>query len=43
MCASFGSIRSTGLHIGGRLVEGAEFEQVGGGSGGLPPMQPLWL
>ena len=36
MCASSGSSRSTGLHIGGRSVEGSESEQVGGGSGGLP-------
>ena len=36
MCASFGSIHSAGLHIGGRLVEGPESEQVGGWSGGLP-------
>ena len=36
MCASSGSIRSVGLHIGGRPVERAELEQVGGGSGGLP-------
>ena len=36
MCASFRSSRSAGLHIGGRLDEGSESEQVGGGSGGLP-------
>ena len=36
MRASSGSSCSVGLHIEGRLVEGAEFEQVGGGSGGLP-------
>ena len=36
MCASFRSSHSAGLHIGGRLVEGTESEQVGGGSGGLP-------
>ena len=36
MRASFGSNHSTGLHIGGRLAEGFESEQVGGGSGGLP-------
>ena len=36
MHASFGSNRSTGLHIGGRPAEGSESEQVGGGSGGLP-------
>ena len=36
MCASSGSSRSVGLHIGGRHVAGFEFEQVGGGSGGLP-------
>ena len=35
MCASFGSSHSAGLHIGGRLAEGTESEQVGGGSGGL--------
>ena len=35
MRASFGSNHSTGLHIGGRLAEGSESEQVGGGSGGL--------
>ena len=35
MHASSGSCRSTGLHIGGRLAEGTEFEQVGGGSGDL--------
>ena len=34
--ASSGSNHSTGLHIGGRLAEGSESEQVGGGSGGLP-------
>ena len=36
MRASSGSIRSTGLHIGGRPAKGAESEQVGDGSGGLP-------
>ena len=36
MCASFRSIHSVGLHIGGKLVEGPESEQVGCGSGGLP-------
>ena len=36
MRASSGSIRSAGLHIGGKPAEGAEAEQVGGGSGGLP-------
>ena len=36
MRASSGSIRSAGLHIGGRPIERAEFEQVGGGSSGLP-------
>ena len=36
MRASSGSIRSVGLHIRGRSVEGAESEQVGGGSRGLP-------
>ena len=36
MRASSGSIHFAGLHIGGRPVEGAESEQVGGGSGGLP-------
>ena len=36
MLASSGSNRSVGLHIGGRLAEGSESEQVGGGSGGLP-------
>ena len=36
MCASFGSSRSAGLHIGGRPAEGSESKQVGGGSGGLP-------
>ena len=36
MRASSGSNRSTGLHIGGRPAEGSEFEQVGGGSSGLP-------
>ena len=35
-CASSGSIRSTGLHIGGRPAERAESERVGGGYGGLP-------
>ena len=35
MRASSGSSRSAGLHIGGRLTEGSESEQVGGGSGGL--------
>ena len=28
--------RSAGLHIGGRLAEGSESKEVGGGSGGLP-------
>ena len=36
MRASSGSIRSVGLHIGGRPTEGAKSEQVGSGSGGLP-------
>ena len=36
MRSSSGSSRSVGLHIGGRPAEGSEFEQVGGGSGGLP-------
>ena len=36
MRASSGSSRSTGLHIGGKPVEGTESEQIGGGSGGLP-------
>ena len=36
MRASSGSIRSVGLHIGGRPAERVEFEQVGGGFGGLP-------
>ena len=36
MRASSGSIRSTGLYIGGKPAEGAESEQVGDGSGGLP-------
>ena len=36
MRASSRSSRSTGLHIGGRLAEGSESEQVGGGFGGLP-------
>ena len=36
MCASFGSSRFAGLHIGGRPTKGSESEQVGGGSGGLP-------
>ena len=36
MCASFGSIRSAGLHIGGRPTKGTESKQVGGGFGGLP-------
>ena len=36
MRASSGSIRSVGLHIRGRSVEGVESEQVGGGSRGLP-------
>ena len=36
MRSSSGSIRSVGLHIGGRLAERAESEQVGGGSGRLP-------
>ena len=36
MHASSRSSRSTGLHIEGRLAEGFESEQVGGGSGGLP-------
>ena len=35
MRASSGSIRFAGLHIGGRPAEGAESEQVGGGSSGL--------
>ena len=35
MHAYSGSSRSVGLHIGGRPAEGSEFEQVGGGSGGL--------
>ena len=36
MRSSSRSICSAGLHIGGRPVEGAEYEQVGGRSGGLP-------
>ena len=36
MRASSGSIRFVDLHIGGRPAEGAESEQVGGGSSGLP-------
>ena len=36
MCASSGSSRSAGLHIGCRPAERSESEQVGGGSGGLP-------
>ena len=36
MRASFGSSHSTGLHIGDRPTEESEFEQVGGGFGGLP-------
>ena len=36
MRASSGSSRSAGLHIGGKLADGFESEQVGGGSGGLP-------
>ena len=36
MHASFGSSHYVGLHIGGRLAEGFESEQVGGGSSGLP-------
>ena len=36
MRGSSRSIRSTGLHIGGRPAKGAESKQVGGGSGGLP-------
>ena len=36
MHASSRSSHYVGLHIGGRLAEGSESEQVGGGSGGLP-------
>ena len=36
MRGSSGSSRSTGMHIKGRLAEGSESEQVGGGSGSLP-------
>ena len=36
MRASSGSSRSAGLHIGGRPADGSEYEQVGGGSSGLP-------
>ena len=36
MRASSRSSRSSGLQIGGKLAEGFESEQVGGGSGGLP-------
>ena len=36
MRASFGSSRSAGLHIGGRPTKGSKFEQVSGGSCGLP-------
>ena len=36
MSAFFGSNRFTSMHIGGRLAEGSESEQVGGRSGGLP-------
>ena len=36
MCASSGSSRSTGLHIGGKPTGGSESEHVSGGYGGLP-------
>ena len=45
MRASSESIRSAGLHIGGKPAEGAESEQVGGGFGRIPNLTPLlpWI